>query len=56
MNNSIKDQIKKSGLKKVFIAEKIGLSPSHFSQVLRGTRNLTLEKEIALKDLISKAS
>ena len=54
MNEIIKDKIRKSGLKKVFIASQLGISKSTFSQVLRGGKFLTTENEIKLKELLDK--
>jgi predicted transcriptional regulator len=54
MNNLIKQKIIKSGLKKVFIADQLGISKSMFSQVLRGTKTLSAENEIKLKELLDR--
>lgn len=52
MNNLIKIKIKESGLKKSFIAEKLGIQPNYFYMCLKGTRNLSLEKENKLREIL----
>jgi len=56
MNGIIKEKIKKSGLKKVYIATCLGISKSTFSQVLKGTKSLSFENEIKLKELLENVS
>jgi len=47
-----KKEIKKKGLKMVWISEKIGVSKSYLSLCLNGKRTLSYEKEYQLKELL----
>ena len=49
------DLIAKTGLKKNFIAKKIGLAPNTLYLFLAGKRNLALNKEEKLKQLLDKS-
>lgn len=46
-NEILKEEIDKRGLKRKFVADKIGVSSNYFSQVLNGTRSLSTD--IAVK-------
>lgn len=53
MDKELKEKVQKrielTGLKKSYIAERIGLSKSQFSQTLSGIRKLTSEEETKLR-------
>ena len=55
MENTLKDRILKSGLKKKHIAKKIGISANYLSMCLRGDRNLSESKLLKLKTLLKDA-
>lgn len=42
-----------SGLKKNFIAKKLGIVPNHFYQCLSGNRRLSTKKQDALRKLLT---
>ena len=44
--------IRERGLKQNWIAEKIGIPESHFSEVVRGKRRMPLEKVVPLAELL----
>lgn len=43
----LSEGIKDRGLKKKYVAEKVGVSPSYFGQILKGNR--TLSTNVAIK-------
>jgi hypothetical protein len=45
--------VNESGLKKKFIAQKLGIVPNHFYQCLVGNRRLSARKQHALRKLLS---
>lgn len=49
MNGITKEKVKASGFKYAHLATQIGVHPQYFSMVMRGERNLSLEKEEKLK-------
>jgi predicted XRE-type DNA-binding protein len=53
MNPELLNLIEASGLKKKFIAVSIGVTPSHFSNCIAGTRTLSRKKEQKLLNLLS---
>tara|TARA_R110002012_G_C11459235_1_gene592598 strand:- start:552 stop:719 length:168 start_codon:yes stop_codon:yes gene_type:complete len=50
---TVKNRIKQKGLKKSFVAEKIGVTNVMFSYFLNDKRNLSLDKELKLKELLN---
>jgi len=54
MNSSLKKMVRESGFKIGFLAKKIGVSGSMLSMCLSGDRNLSEDKEKALKDFLMK--
>lgn len=45
----LKDEIEASGLKKSFIADKLGIRPNHLSEIFKGKRNITAELALKLE-------
>lgn len=56
MNNDLKQKVHNSPLKKKFIAQRIGVSPSVLSMCLKGERHLDTDKEAKLKEVLNIAS
>lgn len=52
MNGIIIKKIEDSGLKKSFLAEKIGVQPNYFYMCMKGIRNLSADKEAKLRELL----
>ncbi len=52
MNGLTKEKVKASGFRYNHLATQIGVHPQFFSMVMRGERNLSLEKENKLKELL----
>ncbi len=52
MEKSLIKKVEDSGFKKKALAEKLGIVPNHLYQALKGNRNLSVEKEDALKQLL----
>lgn len=52
MNGITKEKVKASGFKYNYLAAQIDVHPQYFSMVMRGERNLSLEKEAKLKELL----
>lgn len=52
MEKQLIEQIKNSGFKGLFLAAKIGVTPSYYYQCLGGKRHLSTEKQEALKKLL----
>ena len=55
MLESIREQIKDSGIKQKFLAEQLGISTSMLSLVLSGERKLSDEKWMKLQTFLSVA-
>lgn len=57
MDKDLKDKVEKrlrlSGIKKSYLAEKIGISKSQLSQTLSGIRKLTPEEETKIRLLLN---
>lgn len=52
MNSITKQRVKLSGFKYKHLATQLDVHPQYFSMVMRGERNLSLEKEAKLKELV----
>lgn len=48
----LKDEIEASGLKKSFIAEKLGILPNHLSDLFKGKRNVTAELALKIEEAL----
>lgn len=53
---ALNDRIRTSGMKKSFIAEKLGLTPQSFSNRLKGITEFTASEVVALIDILSLTS
>ena len=54
MNSNTKTQVRDSGFKIKFLAEKIGIHPVQLSMALRGERTLPNGKEDELKKFLAR--
>ena len=52
MEKEIIDKIKKSGYKKKYLAEKIGVTQSYLSMCITGKRNMSEKKQTELKTIL----
>lgn len=52
MEKEVKELISSSGLKKKFLAEKLGITQNYLSMCLHGKRNLSDQKLNRLKELL----
>lgn len=52
MNGLLIKKIEESGFKKSFLAEKIGVQPNYLYMCIKGTRDLSLDKEKKLRELL----
>lgn len=52
MESKLNELISNSGLKKKFLAEKIGITQTYLSMCLKGKRNLSKSKLNKLKELL----
>lgn len=52
MNGLTKEKVKASGFKYNHLASQIDVHPQYFSMVMRGERNLSLDKEAKLKEIL----
>jgi addiction module HigA family antidote len=48
----LKDEIEASGLKKNFVAEKLGIRPNHLSELFKGKRNVTAELALKIEEAL----
>lgn len=51
---NLHERIKKSGFRQNFIADKLGLSKSHFNQMIKGTATMPERIRNRLNKLLSK--
>lgn len=54
LREKLSEHIKKNGLKKTFVAEKIGISPSKLSHYLHGKLILIDDTENKVRDYLEK--
>lgn len=52
MNGITKEKVKASGFKYNHLAALLDIHPQYFSMVMRGERNLSVEKETKLKEIL----
>lgn len=52
MNGLTKEKVKASGFKYNHLAGLLNVHPQYFSMVMRGERNLSVDKETQLKDIL----
>lgn len=52
MNSITKEKVKASGFKYNHLATLLDVHPQYFSMVMRGERNLSLDKENKLKEIL----
>lgn len=52
MNGLLKEKVKASGYKYVFLASYLGITPQYFSMVMRDERDLSLPKEDKLREFL----
>ena len=52
MNGLLIKKIEESGFKKVYLAKQIGVEPNYLYMCIKGTRNLSAEKEAKLRELV----
>lgn len=52
MDETVKEKIKKSGLKQKYLAETLGVSENFFSMCMNGRRNLSKKRHEKLKELV----
>ncbi len=45
----LKDEIEERGLKKNFVANAVGIKPSHLSEIFKGKRNISAELALQLE-------
>ena len=48
----LKDEIEDRGLKKNYVARKLGIKPSHLSDLFRGKRNISAELALQLENVL----
>lgn len=51
---NLQEKIKESGLRQNFLADKLGLSKSHFNQMIKGTATMPEHIRNKLNELLSK--
>lgn len=52
MDKQVIDLIKKSGIKQIVLARKIGITPNYLSMCIKGRRKLSIEKSKKLKSIL----
>jgi|GEM_PF-4671716 plasmid maintenance system antidote protein VapI len=50
---NLKHEINKRGIKYIWIAAKLGISPAHFTMLLNGQRKLSDERKKRIYDVIT---
>jgi len=51
---TLKEKVKKSGLKQIYIANKIGITKEHLNYMLNGKREMEDKYKIEILNLINK--
>lgn len=51
---NLKEKIEKSGLKQKFVAEKLGITPEHFNQMVNGRVTMPEKVRNEVNELLSK--